>query len=239
MTAFIRKYRAIVLALALVFCFVQCPCATAASVSGETEQPAFEMLEYHLQHGTDQRSARAVEAVNITTGILVAKGTVDQPIRNQNEAELATLLISVTESDDGTIEEQYVTITRATSAYKTGSAEAGELMAVARVYWSVQYDSLSGGNNIAFSQSQHFYYDSGSSGVTRIYGLNYVALGNNYDTNEANWYSPASGSVKSLSNPLSGQYSYEFLFPNNSCYAETVVYSNVVGTLTATVEFEW
>lgn len=94
------------------------------------------------------------------------------------EVPTTTQLLSATVYRDGTVVNQYVTATRASSS-KSGHAEAGTLDVWAFIYWSERRDAL-GVKEYRFDTSTHFYVDSGNAGVIRMNMENYVGY-NDYD----------------------------------------------------------
>lgn len=233
-----RKLRILCCLVLCVFSMVVCFGPITAFATCDEELEVAELTEMEvlaIEAQVDQRSEKAMECLNLsaTATSLLVEDSVQQP-------EMATLLLESAVDEDGVTVERYMTIARASSDYKTNSNVAGELTAVVRIYWKIEYDSLLNTSDIAFDKSTHYYYNSGSSSVTRMYGENYVALGNNYDANSNTWYNPAAGSVKTLTNGLSNEYSWDSPI-NNNCMAHAVteIVSSLIGTLRVDVEIDW
>lgn len=235
----VRKLRQVIL-FALLLAMTMQTMAVASADSMEMAEAIVSdaVLQRYLVSEVDQRSAVAKECVNITSRAAQPFSLAGRV--TPAEVDTATVLLKAETTETGKVREQYVTLAQARSSYDTNSEEAGDLTAAVRIYWDIEYDELFGGNNIAFDRSCHFYYDSGASGVSRIYGENYVALGNNWDMQTNTWTNPSSGSMKTLYNDRSGEFSWDDPDSDNcTAHATTTVYATSVGSLSVDIEMSW
>lgn len=233
----LRKFTVTALLVAMMLQFVVV--ANAADISVQEARPTDAMLQMYLALGTDQRSEAAKASVHFTPKTALM-GSQTREEKTSPQMEMATLLVNKQVDERGKIREQYVTVARASNRVSSNVEQAGELTAFVMIEWAIEYDPLFGGNNIGFVESRHGYHDAGNSGVSRVYGENYTALGNDYGENEQTWYGLSSNEERSLDNETTGKLSWDAPNSDNcTATARTIVYASSVGSLLVDFTMNW